>query len=58
MGENGTVVGVIVGLSAVLYLKFGTNVAWTWYVIAGSLSTFLAGVLVSPLVDRSPKGNA
>ncbi|MCC7340313.1 MAG: sodium:solute symporter [Bryobacterales bacterium] len=58
VGENGTVVGVIVGLSAVLYLKFGTNVAWTWYVIAGSLSTLLAGVLVSPLVDRSPKGNA
>ena len=56
VGENGTVAGVVAGLSAVVYLKFGTNVAWTWYVIAGSLSTFLVGVLISPLLDREPKG--
>lgn len=56
VGEDGTVAGVVAGLSAVVYLKFGTNVAWTWYVIAGSLSTFLVGVLISPLLDREPKG--
>lgn len=58
VGENGTVIGVVAGLSAVLYLKFGTNVAWTWYVIVGSLSTFFVGTLVSPLVDRAPKGRS
>lgn len=56
VGENGTVTGVVAGLSAVLYLKFGTDVAWTWYVIVGSLSTFLVGALFSPFVDRTPKG--
>jgi SSS family transporter len=58
VGENGTVAGVIAGLSAVVYLKFGTNVAWTWYVIVGSLTTFIVGSLVSPFVDRAPKGRA
>lgn len=57
VGQNGTVAGVIVGLSAVVFLKFGTNVAWTWYVIVGSLSTFIVGSLVSPFVDRAPKGS-
>jgi Na+/proline symporter len=56
VGQNGTVAGVIVGLSAVVFLKFGTDVAWTWYVIVGSLSTFIVGSLVSPFVDRAPKG--
>jgi Na+/proline symporter len=58
VGENGTVAGVIAGLAAVVYLKFGTNVAWTWYVIVGSLTTFIVGSLVSPFVDRAPKGSA
>ncbi len=56
VGENGTVAGVVAGLTAVICLKFGTTVAWTWYVIVGSLSTFLVGVLVSPLLDRRAKG--
>lgn len=57
-GTNGTIMGVLAGLSAVIYLKFGTNVAWTWYVIVGSLTTFIVGSLLSPLMDRPPKEGA
>ncbi len=57
-GQNGTIAGVLAGLGAVVYLKFGTNVAWTWYVIVGSLTTFAVGSLLSLLMDRSPKEGA
>jgi SSS family solute:Na+ symporter len=57
-GTRGTIGGVLAGLSAVLYLKFGTNVAWTWYVITGSLTTYLVGSTLSPLMDRTPKATA
>lgn len=57
-GSRGTIAGVLAGLSAVVFLKFGTTVAWTWYVIAGSLTTYLVGSLLSPLMDRPPKGAA
>jgi len=57
-GTKGTIVGVLGGLSAVVFLKFGTDVAWTWYVIVGSLTTFLIGSLLSPLIDRPREGVA
>jgi SSS family transporter len=48
---NGALAGMIAGLSLLLYCKFGTPLAWTWYVLIGALATYLAGSLAS-LLDR------
>ncbi|MEZ5364527.1 MAG: sodium:solute symporter [Bryobacterales bacterium] len=45
--ENGAIVGMLAGLAAILYVTFGTNVACTWYVVVGSITTFAVGWLAS-----------
>ncbi len=55
---NGALAGMIAGAGLLLYCKFGTPLAWTWYVLVGALATYLAGSLAS-LLDRgapSPPG--
>ncbi len=49
---NGALAGMIAGLLFLLGLRFGTQVAWTWYVLAGAITTFVVGSLAS-LFDRS-----
>jgi len=39
--------GMGAGLAVVLYLRFATPVAWTWYVVAGASVTFAAGYALS-----------
>ncbi len=46
---TGAAVGMAAGLAAMLYVVFGTTLAWTWYVLLGTLVTFLTGLLVSVL---------
>ena len=40
---------MLAGLGVLLYAKFGTHLAWTWYVLVGATTTFLAGSLASLL---------
>jgi len=35
------------GLALIAYVKFYTPLAWTWYVLVGTLATFLVGWLLS-----------
>ncbi len=42
--------GMVVGLAAMLYVKFYTPLAWTWYVLVGTVITFGAGLLLSRLL--------
>ena len=44
---NGALAGMIAGLALLLYLKFATPLAWTWYVLVGAVTTFVVGSLVS-----------
>jgi Na+/proline symporter len=44
--EFAAICGMLVGLGAVLYVRFLTDVAWTWYVVIGSVSTFATGWLL------------
>jgi hypothetical protein len=43
-------------------VRFLTDIAWTWYVVIGSLTTFAAGwllgLLMPPAEPRSPIGAA
>jgi Na+/proline symporter len=47
VNENSAIVGMLVGLAAILYVTFGTPIAWTWYVVIGATTTFVAGLLSS-----------
>ena len=47
--ERGALIGMAAGLATVLYIKFFTPTAWTWYVLIGTVVTFLAGYLATEL---------
>jgi SSS family solute:Na+ symporter len=54
--ERGAISGMLCGLVLNFYLWLGTKVAFTWYVTAGSVATFLVGYLASRMFDgtRTP----
>ena len=45
--EGAAMVGVAVGLAAILFVRFRTPIAFTWYVLIGTAATFLAGTVAS-----------
>jgi SSS family transporter len=45
VGENAAIAGVIAGAGAMLYVKFGTGIPFTWWVLIGSAVTFGVGIL-------------
>jgi hypothetical protein len=50
--------GMVAGLAVMLYIKFYTPVAWTWYVVIGTAVTFgvgYAGALLTPAKDKESK---
>ena len=38
--------GMSVGLALVLMVRFATAIAWPWYTVIGSLTTFAVGALI------------
>ncbi len=55
VGEIAAIIAMCVGLGLILYVKFETTIAWTWYVLIGSMATFGTGLLVSLVVDVGRK---
>lgn len=51
VGELSAMAGMVAGLSIMLYVKFGTTIAFTWYVLIGSSVTFAVGMLASLVID-------
>jgi SSS family transporter len=45
--EGAAMAGVVAGLGTVLYVKFRTPIAFTWYVLIGTLATFGVGMAAS-----------
>ena len=45
--QRAALVGMLGGMAVVSYVKFGTDVAWPWLTVAGSVSTFAFGLLAS-----------
>jgi len=45
--EGAAATGVVAGLIAILYVRFRTPVAFTWYVLIGTVVTFLGGWVAS-----------
>ena len=45
--ERAAMAGVLAGLAAILYVRYDTPIAWTWWVLIGSTVTFAAGYAAS-----------
>jgi SSS family solute:Na+ symporter len=52
--EGPAMAGMAAGIAAVLYLRFGMHVAWTWYVAAGTAVTMAVALLGQVLLLRRP----
>ena len=47
VGEAAAMCAMVVGLALMLYIRFATPIAWTWYVLIGTAATFLTGLVAS-----------
>ena len=56
--EGGAMMGMICGLALNLYLWLFTSVAFTWYVVLGSVATFAVGYAASLALGQKGIGNA
>ena len=52
VGEMGAIAGVVAGLTAIVYVRFRTPIAFTWYVLIGTSVTFCVGLAASLLEGR------
>ncbi len=53
--ETGALVGFVTGLVAMIAVRFLTPLAWTWYVLVGTVITFAVGSLASVFVTGANK---
>ena len=52
--EGAAIAGVVAGLSMVIGIHFYTPIAWTWYVLIGTVTTFAVGLLASLFQGAAP----
>ncbi len=45
--QNAAMAGMLAGFLVMIYVKFATSIAWTWYVVIGTSATFGVGWLAS-----------
>jgi solute:Na+ symporter, SSS family len=48
--ERGALTGFVCGIAAMILVRLFTPLAWTWYVLAGTVITFAIGSLASALM--------
>ena len=53
--ETGALVGFVTGLVAMVAVRFLTPLAWTWYVLVGTVITFAVGSLASVFATGASK---
>ena len=56
-GTAAALTGMIIGLIVVLFVAFGTKVAWPWYAVVGSSVTFAVGLACSKFIPREDAGS-
>ncbi len=47
VGQTPALIGMLTSIGLMLFIRFATPVAWTWYVLIGSLTTFFVAWLAS-----------
>jgi SSS family solute:Na+ symporter len=45
--ETGALIGFVTGITAMIAVRFLTPLAWTWYVLVGTILTFSVGSIAS-----------
>jgi Na+/proline symporter len=58
VGQQAALAGMIAGISAVSFAKFGTALAWPWYALVGSTTVFAVGLVASRLAPGVPAVSA
>ncbi len=53
VGEWGAITGVLAGSATMLYVKFFTTIAFTWWVLIGCAATFLTGYFASFVLQET-----
>jgi Na+/proline symporter len=53
VGEIAAMCGMVAGLALMLYVRFATPIAFTWYVLIGTSMTFITGILASFILKES-----
>ena len=57
VGESSAICGMAAGLALMIYVRFGTSIAFTWYVLIGTAATFAVGLAASfVLVEEKNSG--
>ena len=57
--STGVVVGMLASMTCMLFIKLYTDLAWTWYVLVGTVICLFVGYAVSRLVPgTTPEGAA
>ncbi len=51
--QNSAMIAMIAGLALMIYIRLGTSIAFTWYVVIGTAATFSTGYVMS-LFLREP----
>ena len=57
VGEIAAMCGMSVGLVLLVYVRFATPIAFTWYVMIGASATFVTAVLVSLVIKEPAHGD-
>lgn len=55
VGEIAAMCGMVAGLAVMLYVRFATPIAFTWYVLIGTSMTFGTGLVVSLFFKENPR---
>ncbi|MBI3650322.1 MAG: sodium/solute symporter [Acidobacteria bacterium] len=50
--QGGVIVGMALSLTFMLWVKFQTPIAWTWYVLIGTVVCFVSGLAVSLVFEK------
>ena len=56
VGEVAAMIAMCAGLALMLFVKFETQIAWTWYVVIGTAGTFTTGLILSFLIKETLPG--
>jgi solute:Na+ symporter, SSS family len=54
VGQKAAMIGVLAGVAAVIYAKFGTRLAFPWFALVGASTVFAVGLAASFIVTTKP----
>jgi hypothetical protein len=55
VSEPPALIGMLASCLAMIYIRFATNLAWTWYVFVGSAITLIVSALASVAFTPAPE---